>query len=295
MGETLAVHPRGAGRRRGAVLVEFALIAFAFYLLLAGTIEIGRMIMTSQLLNNAARVGARELAVMPLPATMSFDEALHDPDVRETIYDRGLLALNVSGMTPAQVRAEIDGWPVLNRMLSALMVREEINGEEYLRYPGALVANPAPDPFNPNPFYVAIPQVVSRDAQGHETIEWREVVEEVRPSDDPLEAPFSVASTGAAALKGVVALRINYPFQAATMSAYLETPPAGGALNTPVEASDGSVVDTQGVATFDHTSDQPSMSGKYGLGKLYALGKEVRPYRRLISAQAISRRERLGR
>ena len=59
--------------RRGAVLVEFAFVALGFYVLLMGTVEIGRMILSSQLLNNAARVGARELAMMPLPATMTFE------------------------------------------------------------------------------------------------------------------------------------------------------------------------------------------------------------------------------
>src|SRR6185436_6355611 len=98
-------------RERGAVLVEFALILIAFYLLFAGTFEIGRMVFSAQILQNAARVGARELALIPLPATYTFDKALginpayadlppedkaNVDQVRELVYDPRLLAVNLS-------------------------------------------------------------------------------------------------------------------------------------------------------------------------------------------------------
>lgn len=46
-------------RRRGASVVEFALVAPVFILLVFGMVELGRMVMVQQLLTNASREGAR--------------------------------------------------------------------------------------------------------------------------------------------------------------------------------------------------------------------------------------------
>ncbi|MEM6331390.1 MAG: TadE/TadG family type IV pilus assembly protein [Planctomycetota bacterium] len=46
-------------RRRGASVVEFALVAPVFFLVVLGMIEFGRMAMVQQVLTNAAREGAR--------------------------------------------------------------------------------------------------------------------------------------------------------------------------------------------------------------------------------------------
>lgn len=50
--------------RRGAATVEFALIAPLFFLLVLGSIEIGRALMVQQVLTNASRVGAREASLL---------------------------------------------------------------------------------------------------------------------------------------------------------------------------------------------------------------------------------------
>ena len=50
--------------RRGAAMVEFALILPVLVLILFGVIEFGRMVMVHQVLVNASREGAR-LAVLP--------------------------------------------------------------------------------------------------------------------------------------------------------------------------------------------------------------------------------------
>ncbi len=52
-----------ARKRRGASVVEFAVIAPLFFLLVFGMIEFGRMIMVHQLLIGAAREGARQAVV----------------------------------------------------------------------------------------------------------------------------------------------------------------------------------------------------------------------------------------
>lgn len=274
---------------RGSVLVEFALISLAFYLLMAGTIELGRAIASSQVIQNAARVGARELAMLELPATMTFEEALQLPEVRAQIYDPSLLVVNVSAGEP-----NTDLWPVVNRMLLPVMVRTTVGGTdggtEYLQYPGAIVASASEG------LTVAVPHVVSRDpVTGAEQIRWLSVVEEVRADpDDPHTGPFSVSSTGPQKL--LVALRINCPYQAATLSA-MQPNPETGAMTQPILADDDAV-SAQNPAPgtlIGASSDSGLYSGPYGLGKFYAFGAQgqdgVRPFRRLLSAQAIFRRE----
>jgi TadE-like protein len=46
-------------RRRGAAVVEFALVAPIFFVLVFGILEIGRLVMVQQLLTTASREGAR--------------------------------------------------------------------------------------------------------------------------------------------------------------------------------------------------------------------------------------------
>lgn len=46
-------------KRRGAAVVEFALVAPVFFLLVFGMIEFGRMVMVQQVITNASREGAR--------------------------------------------------------------------------------------------------------------------------------------------------------------------------------------------------------------------------------------------
>jgi hypothetical protein len=264
--------------------VEFALVAIAFYLLLAGTIEIGRMITTSQIVQNAARIAARELALMPLPATMTFQEALDCPSVRAKIYDSTKLCVPLEESTSSFT----DTWPMVNRMLLPLMVAGEVNGAKYLHYPGAVV-----DPFGgpEGALTVMVPRVKGRGANGVESILWVPVLEEIGADNpDPSFSPFSMSSTGPEF--GLVALRVNCPYQASTMTAYqsqdigTETP-----QNVPILAQDDAVQqdNAPGGELLDNASGP--YSGPYGLGKFYALNKEVRPFRRLVSGQAIFRRE----
>jgi hypothetical protein len=283
---TPSTRARGRAGRRGQALVEFALIAFAFYLLLSGTLELGRMLFVSHLVQGAARAGARELAIIPLPATASFAEALEDPRVRERVYDPARLVLDVTGLDAAGVQDAIDALPTLNRLLAPLMISDpdSLPGRELLRYPGALVQGAD------GSLRVAIPRVLERGESGVETIDWLEVVEEVVPDDDPAHAPFSLISTGPQ--QGLVALRVHYPFQAASMAAWRSEESGGQVSNVVLEADDGAV-----------TSGEPPpgalvgggaggvYAGVYGLGALQAMGKTVRPFRRLLSSQSVFRRE----
>jgi len=46
-------------KRRGAAVVEFAVVAPVFFLLIFGMVEYGRMVMVQQVITNASREGAR--------------------------------------------------------------------------------------------------------------------------------------------------------------------------------------------------------------------------------------------
>ena len=50
----------GRRKRRGAAVVEFAVVAPVFFLLVFGMIEYGRMVMVQQIITNASREGARQ-------------------------------------------------------------------------------------------------------------------------------------------------------------------------------------------------------------------------------------------
>jgi hypothetical protein len=104
---------------------------------------------------------------------------------------------------------------------------------------------------------------------------------------------------------------INYPFQSAALSGFRRgagplDPNAGNAI----VAADGSVIATDPGGQLTGTgssgsapatvldasgnSAEPGIgpySGDYGLGAHYAFATTVRPYRSLLSAQALFRRE----
>jgi len=286
--------------RRGAVLVEFALIAIAFYILMAGTIELGRMIFAEQILQNAARVGARELATIPLPPVITFADALQNPDVKESIFDANLLAYEYTDDTTLQT--QIDGWPVVNRMLSTLMVKDEVtvdgNTIKLFRYPGALLKNLDAGSGATNHFVVAIPQV----DDAWTSIVWHPVVEEICQDGNLAYASFSMAAVlPHNEERGEVALRINYPFQAATLVQYR----GASGVNDAVLADDHSLSlgpfppgMNVSIANVESTQNSiGSYSGSLGLGKLFAATSTnnpmqgVRPFHRMLVAQSIFRRE----
>ncbi len=110
-GDRPAFHPAGARtsrrarRRRGATVVEFALVAPLLILLIFGMFEFGRMMMVEQILTNAAREGARRAILEQSTATEV-----------ETIVSDYLTGSSVSGATvtvdPGQLQHLGFGQPV---------------------------------------------------------------------------------------------------------------------------------------------------------------------------------------
>ncbi len=288
----VATHHARASSQRGAVLVEFGFVALLMYLLLAVTVDFGRLFFTAQAVQDAARSTARELAVIPLPPDMTLDQALQDPAVRARIFQREHLVIDLNAI-PGGVPLEtfLDGLPVLNQMLRPLMIVDHSGGRRLMRYPGALLT----DPTTPSGFTVGIPYVQGRDAEGRETLRWVPVVEEIRNPAFPTASPFSMTTPAAMPQRGLVAIRINYPYQAAMLSGHLQAaggPTAPNVANR-IQADDGAVVETNAApGGFVADGGEAGVyAGSYGLGRLYAAGETVRPFRKLMSAQAIFRRE----
>lgn len=67
----IKVSSRHGGRRTAASVVEFAFIAGVFFLMLLGILEYARFLFTIQLVNNAAREGARYAVVNVTTTTTS--------------------------------------------------------------------------------------------------------------------------------------------------------------------------------------------------------------------------------
>jgi hypothetical protein len=316
---------------RGAALVEFALVSFVLYLLLAGAIDFGRLMFDANALQDVARLAARELAVAPVRANATFDYALScDPDsdpnclvnLRARVFDPACLVVDLGD--PA-VGLDPDGYfaamPVVNRALRSLMITEP-SRPNLLRYAGALVAGGGADACSaigpngqaaPTGLTVAIPLVNSRDASGVETITWVPVVEEIRAAQDgdcPLRGPFSVLyvanaddcgalPTDPVPQRGLVAVRVNYPYQAAALSGFRASPPTD-VDPLPPNAANVIVADDAGVQQMNAAPGDPvddpgavgPYAGAFGLGRQLALaGRAVRPFRKVVSAQAIYRRE----
>jgi len=69
--------PSLRGARRGASVVEFALVAPIFFMVVLGIIEFGRMSMVQQVITNAAREGAR-IAVLDGSTTVGVTNKIND-------------------------------------------------------------------------------------------------------------------------------------------------------------------------------------------------------------------------
>jgi len=314
--------------RRGQALVEFVIVALALYLLLAAIVTFGHALYCAQTLQQASDVAARELARTPIAVGVSQDGAptheyaledvlyadFHGSDsleeVRRRLFDPRYLVLiedadgtwHGRGML-GELVAEL---PVVNQQLVPLMIteyRQDGAGgyRRMIRYPGALLEDGAPvaPPEGMPPYsgyLVKVPLVVDRDQFGVETIVWRDVIEEVDTETDDDEAgpnpdPFKLSS----AHRGLVALRINFPYQAAALSGFRPNPKGRFEPNERYRnlADDEAVVapnPTEGTLV-EPPSEYGPYAGPYGLGRQQALVRELRPYRRLISVQAVARRE----
>lgn len=316
-------------REGGGVIIEFSIAITVLWLILAATLDLGRAFAAAHLLQSAARTAARELALRPLAWNADFDG--QNGAIRD-IFDPSYLVLRaqciedeaaLQGRTPGEQLDFLlasEGL-LLNRMLRPLMVYEEVAvggaQQRLLRYPGTLLrasasTTPAQDSTCRTPFVVAIPEV--DDTEGR--VVFRGIVEELQPG----AFRFGEATIGGM-LPGTASVQLRYPFQAVGLSAWRIVDGVNRAM--PVAQTDAYTVEGLGSGVRDGrqlieatTIDAldalgqdgelvayaqrgagdplPVYGGRLGLGSQLVLGQRVRPFRRVISAQAIAPREVVG-
>ena len=94
---------------------------------------------------------------------------------------------------------------------------------------------------------------------------------------DPFPFPVAGSGTGAWA-----AIRVLYPFQAAGLQAWQD-----GRM---VEVTQPTAAAPDGLGWVG-TQESGTYAGRYGLGVLHSMNRDVRPFRRVLSAGAAFRRE----
>jgi hypothetical protein len=266
--------------RAGGILIEFALVSFVLMFVFGIILDFSRALHGNQVLQQAADLMARELARTPLPVGFTFEQALADPGVRFKLYDERYLVIDLDNL-PAELGGSLDNLPLVNQQLRPLMIYDRVGGKNLLRYPGAV---PNPNGSSSYPQYVIY--LVSYQ-NGVEVIDPNNtvpVVEEIRPNvKDPSTGSFSLTSSGAN--PGFVQLRINYAFQAAALSNFQRD------ANNPFEPGQPVIQASDPISL--QPGQTPLYSGPEDLGQQYAWAKTVRPYRKVLSGQAIARRELL--
>lgn len=315
------------------MLLESALAIAVLWLLLAATLDLGRALAAAHVLQSAARSAARELALAVAPASAGFHEVLEGRvegvsaafDPHYLVVDADCLEERArsQGRTPEAELAALLAGRRLNLMLRPLMVFERVRvggvSRHLLRYPGALLDSGDEPDLAARPcttrYTVGVPEV---DEEGGR-ITWHAVVEEI--ADGAYRVAGGAGGPGEPAIPpGTVALRLHYPFQAAGLSSWrlVATAPGGGIrgrVYEPVAAdtagafnvsgtAPGSTLDELDAGLEDGAPDAyalgergdaiPVYGGSLGLGFQAVLGRVVRPYRRVLTAQAVYPRELIG-
>ena len=294
------VPPRQAApARRGQALVEFALVAFALYLIVAAMLTFGRAIFVAQALQQTADVMSHELARTPLPPASTLDAALATPEVQASLFDENDLDLNITDWStaapgsalgnetldqylsqPTQARAAV---PLVNRLLAPLMIIDQRADGVHLWYPGAY-------PQADGHWYVNV-----LHGTGGGFLPYR-VIEPLANTTAGTTDLFPLTlDTNNAVSGGMAAVRLNYAFQSAALSAVSYTT-AGGAAPVGIPVGQTGVENHYITAptgeTFDPGTTRGGLyGGANGLGQQIVAGMIARPFQRLISGQAVYRRE----
>lgn len=297
--------------RSGSVLLEFALISLVFYLLFAAIVTFGFLLYAAQGIQSTADFAAREIARTPLPAAIELNQVLGYDDYdnpqalatfRKQVFDKHYLVLveDETGQWQGRptIRDLVNDLPMVNQQLWPLMVADELGGRRVLRYPGVAVVDddPTDNPDDPpsSGYLVEIP-VVERIG-GERRLRYAKPIEPVRMFDQDVNEyrdQFPITSR----MRGLVALRINYPGVSAALTDVNRDPPGGFdpliGNASPADLSDLDISPPVGTPVASDREYGPT-AGATGLGRQAVLGEDVRPYYRLVTAQAIARREVFG-
>ncbi|GJL55152.1 MAG: pilus biosynthesis protein TadE [Nitrospirales bacterium] len=283
----------GGRNDRGSVLVEFSLIAVALSLLIAFIVDVARMVFVSQLLQETARVAARELALIPLPPALTFEQALRHPLVKRRIYDPAALVIDMDQFQDShRLEKFLDGLPIVNRMLRPLMIAESITfaGETrtVLRFPGVVVHEHTSD--GSLVWSISVPAAGTSREQNAESSRWTSVLEEMKGSpEDAQSGAFSLQPSSHGARGGLVALRVNYPFQPLFMRWQPQAILPDSVSISSIEQLNGAS-DSSGKSQNPKTSMSSPQSTTNTNSQTIVSGT-VKEYPHILSAQAVFRRE----
>ena len=298
----MSVHPFGcrsstqpARRRKGSAVAEFAVVLLPLYLLVAGILTFGQLLWVGQNLQQVVDVGAQEIARMPFRPTVDFGTVRQSDVFKQQIYDEQFLVIQPAAVGNLSLSQYADSnLPLINRLLVPMMIYD--TDQNVYRYPGALVKNNATGNET-----VLVPLVNYQT--NPPTISWLFPVDEIL-SNGISAFPVSAADpSNPSFVPGIVALRINYPYQSASLSGFRSNPagPFEANGNNVIEADDstvneGAIPTNYSLVVAANSGNPDPSSGKYGLGKQIAFVKAngVRPFRKVISVQAVYRREVFG-
>lgn len=315
--------------KNGQALLEFAILIPLFLILIGAVISFGLFFYQGNVLQQAVDVGAQEISRMPFLPDQELglgnlnkcnlsDLVCDDDDFKAQIYDEQFLVIPDSAWDGSSgfnndFQAYVDTLPLLNRLLVPAMIRDASRG--LTRYPGALVTN------NDGELTVLIPLVEYNyngvvdgfHCSGETIVEWVAPVEEIRVDHDadastPDEGPYRLVSSTESAndidsfTRGMVAIRINYPAQATTLINRTDLPPASnpeGKRGQVIVVANDEILDDGDTGCYQLVvNDSPiagnpadPFGGRYGLGSLGVLKGRVRPFRKVMTFQAIYRRE----
>ena len=179
--------------RRGQALVEFAVVCLAVYLLLAAMLTFGQWLYSAQGLQQAVDVAAREISRTPLPAALTGTGAHHDArrmpftatwtadpslmPVRQQVFDDNMLVLTIDSNQSGTGEMTYNGghpigdFPIVTQQLMPLMVNDQVNGQQLLRFPGAIFQSSqqgytSPAGITSSGYVVRIPVVSTPTASG---------------------------------------------------------------------------------------------------------------------------------
>ena len=280
------------GNQRGSVLIEFSLIAVSLSLLIALVVDVARMVFIAQVLQETARVTARELSLLPLSPSITFEQALQHPLVKRKIFDPAALVIEVDRFEDAHRLEEfLDGLPMVNRMLRPLMTFERIvvagRSHEIFRFPGVVLQED--NHREQGMWSIGIPHTGMSGLKNKQMIHWKSVVEEIRENPrDPHSGSFSLQTSRSDQLSGLVAVRVNYPFQPMFMN-WLPHTARPDSVDEVV--TDESVSDSHASADREPAMSNSSKSYLPNPGKKKIVDGSLKEYQQILFGQAVFRRE----
>jgi Flp pilus assembly protein TadG len=125
------------GNARGNAVVEFALVLPILLLILFGITELGRMILTTNILNSASREGARLAAVSPMGEKAAIEARVNEVLAAAKVSPKAITVEYLATTNSVRVTVTTD-FQILSRSVLPPSLRGtiELRGQTVFRYEG---------------------------------------------------------------------------------------------------------------------------------------------------------------